>query len=671
MQKISSRTTHAPAAEKTAKTFLWIAAGSAIGILLWIVGSILFQGFVTITESVYPVLPRGEKTVSLSEDGTADAVFVVNDGVRLSEMTARDILDFYRTDKTDWVLSGQDLDVTLFSPARDSRLAAALAGIIGKTEVSLDRGIEYLKSRQEVAATVARTPGAVGVLDTVAGLSLPPGARVIKFPGSAEPSVRFIVNADVPLTELTADIISDLIRGEKDTWSFAGKEAPVTLFSVEVKETLRGVGRIAARGRFLSSAVFTTSEEELLRSVGTTPGAIGFLPAAALAEAESAPGVKAVTVRSLALFASPDVFAIKDNRNLGFISETQFQDIFKGDIKNWMAVGGIDLTLVPVVFKPSTETGRAFNALYFPGAPDAPASALSVDSDRNLVETLVTIPGAVGYGNYFQLFSVPALRTVEVERREVFQNLTFNFLIEPPSKSSKAGGVSTIIINTIFMIILTVLFAAPLGIGAGVYFVEYARQGKLVSTLRFFTETLAGIPSIIYGLFGYILFRQILGLKEGLLSAGLTLTIMILPTIVRTTEEALKAVPRSYREESLALGATLWQTVRRVIIPAASPGILTGIILGVGRAIGETAAVLFTCGSSARSVLDQGINIEMFTKSARVLALHIYLLFREGGGNPRAFQYAFATSAILVIVILIINLLAAQLIRRINRMRKN
>ncbi|MBN2444258.1 MAG: phosphate ABC transporter permease PstA, partial [Spirochaetales bacterium] len=244
---------------------------------------------------------------------------------------------------------------------------------------------------------------------------------------------------------------------------------------------------------------------------------------------------------------------------------------------------------------------------------------------------------------------------VKAERREIKPNISLHFLTEEPAKAGRAGGISSIIINTLLMIILTLLIATPIGIGAAIYLTEYAKQGTLISVLRFFTETLAAIPSIVFGLFGYILFVNYFKWGMGLFSGSLTITIMILPTIIRTAEEAFKAVPREYREESLALGATLWKTIRRVVIPSALPGILTGIILAIGRAVGETAAVLFTLGSSPAMAKD-------IFSSARVLSLHLYILAKEG----ISFERAFATAFILVVIILIVNTSATVLVGKMK-----
>jgi phosphate transport system permease protein len=195
---------------------------------------------------------------------------------------------------------------------------------------------------------------------------------------------------------------------------------------------------------------------------------------------------------------------------------------------------------------------------------------------------------------------------------------------------------------------------------AAIYLTEYARQGPVVRLIRFATETLAGIPSIIFGLFGFIFFVGFLNLGIGLISGTLTVTMMILPTLVRAAEESIKSVPDPYREGSLALGATKWQTITGVVVPAASPGILTGVILGVGRAVGETAAVLFTLGSSYRLV-------DSLTSSARVLSIHLYMLVKEG----LSFERAFATATILMIIVLAVNFSTAHLVGRMNRMGEN
>lgn len=228
-----------------------------------------------------------------------------------------------------------------------------------------------------------------------------------------------------------------------------------------------------------------------------------------------------------------------------------------------------------------------------------------------------------------------------------------NFLFQAPKKAGKEGGISTIIANTIFMIVLTLIFCVPIGLGASIYISEYAGQRRSVTAIKFSIDTLAGIPSIIFGLFGFIFFSNHLKLGVGLLSGSLTLSIMVLPTIIKTSVEAINAVPMSYREGSLALGATKWDTVKRVVLPSALPGILAGVVLAIGRIIGETAALTFTMGTDYRLA-------DSLSSSARVLSTHLYLLTKEG----ISFERAFATANVLIIIILIINMASNRLIKR-------
>jgi phosphate transport system permease protein len=201
--------------------------------------------------------------------------------------------------------------------------------------------------------------------------------------------------------------------------------------------------------------------------------------------------------------------------------------------------------------------------------------------------------------------------------------------------------------------VLALLIATPLGVGTAIFLTEYTRESRITRVIRFGADCLAGIPSIIFGLFGFIFFVTTLQMGWSILSGSLTLAFMILPTIIRTSEEAIKAVPYSYREVSFSLGATRWQMVRKVVVPNALPGIVTGIMLSVGRSIGETAAVIFTAGSSLRlpgSLLD----------SVRTMSVHFYILAREGISN----ENAYGTAAVLVISILSINIISYWIMNR-------
>ncbi|HOJ32740.1 MAG TPA: phosphate ABC transporter permease PstA [Candidatus Hydrogenedentes bacterium] len=222
--------------------------------------------------------------------------------------------------------------------------------------------------------------------------------------------------------------------------------------------------------------------------------------------------------------------------------------------------------------------------------------------------------------------------------------LSFRFLFSNPEDMGRAGGIFPTLVGSVLLPAVALVFAVPLGIGTAVFLTEYTRESKITAAIRFGADCLAGIPSIIFGLFGFIFFVTVLRMGWCILSGGLTLAMMVLPTIIRTTEEAIRAVPYAYREVSFSLGATRWRTVWRVVLPNALPGIVTGIILSLGRSIGETAAVIFTAGSSLRmpsSLFD----------SVRTMSVHFYILAREGISS----ENAYGTAAVLVLAVLMVN----------------
>ncbi len=231
--------------------------------------------------------------------------------------------------------------------------------------------------------------------------------------------------------------------------------------------------------------------------------------------------------------------------------------------------------------------------------------------------------------------------------------VNLQFLFGMPRDMGRAGGILPAIVGTVLLPLVAIAIAMPLGVGTAVYLAEYTRETRLTKVLRFGTDCLAGIPSIIFGLFGFIFFVVMLKMGWCLLSGGLTLAIMILPTIIRTSEEAIRAVPNAYREVSFSLGATRWETVLKVVLPNALPGIVTGVMLGVGRSVGETAAVIFTAGSALR------LPATMFD-SVRTMAVHFYILAREGISA----ENAYGTAAVLIISILLINLATYGMMHR-------
>ncbi len=223
--------------------------------------------------------------------------------------------------------------------------------------------------------------------------------------------------------------------------------------------------------------------------------------------------------------------------------------------------------------------------------------------------------------------------------------------------TSENASMLPSIINTLIMTLLTLLIAVPIGVCSAVYLAEYAKRGsKLVSIIRVTNETLAGIPSIVYGLFGFLAFVIAMGWSYSLISGVLTLAIMVLPTIIRTTEEALIAVPDSYREGSFGLGAGKLRTVFKIIVPTAMPGILSGVILAIGRIVGETAALIFTGGTMPE--VPKGL-----LSSARTLSVHMYCLMSEGLYTDQAY----ATAVVLLVIVVLINWISGRAAKKLSR----
>ena len=226
--------------------------------------------------------------------------------------------------------------------------------------------------------------------------------------------------------------------------------------------------------------------------------------------------------------------------------------------------------------------------------------------------------------------------------------VTWELLSTKPSTLKGTIGILPNLLNTLYIILLTLLIALPLGVGAAIYLTEYATNKTFSRIIEFATEIQAGIPSINYGLVGMLVFKQVLGLGTSLLSGSLTLVIMILPTIIRTTQESLKTVPQSYREGALGLGATKWHMIRTIILPSSMPGIVTGCILSIGRIVGESAALLFTAGSAT---IIAGNIIEAYSRGGGTLSVALYIY----AGERAEFEVAFAIAAILLILVFLLN----------------
>lgn len=241
------------------------------------------------------------------------------------------------------------------------------------------------------------------------------------------------------------------------------------------------------------------------------------------------------------------------------------------------------------------------------------------------------------------------------------RSVNLQFLTTVTSTLNKTVGIAGNIVNTLYIIVITLLIATPVGIGSAIYLNEYAKPGKLVRAIEFTTETLSGIPSIILGMFGMMFFGTGLGLGYSILTGSLTLTLMVLPLITRNTQEALKTVPDSYRSGALGMGATKWYMIRTVLLPSAMPGIITGVILAIGRIVGESAALLFTAGSGYL-LPKSGIGfLKKILESGGTLTIQLYLSMAKA-----EYSTAFGIAAVLLVIVLVINWLTKVLSRKLD-----
>lgn len=240
-------------------------------------------------------------------------------------------------------------------------------------------------------------------------------------------------------------------------------------------------------------------------------------------------------------------------------------------------------------------------------------------------------------------------------------SLSLEFLTTVPSSRTGTMGIAGNIVNTLYIILITLLIATPLGVGSAIYLNEYAKPGRLVKLIEFTTETLSGIPSIIFGLFGMVFFGTTLRFGYSILTGALTLTLMILPLITRNTQESLKTVPDSYRCGALGMGATKWYMIRTILLPSAMPGILTGVILSIGRIVGESAALLFTAGSGfLLPKAGMGL-IHKILESGGTLTIQMYLSMAKA-----QYDAAFGIALVLIIIVFAINYLTKLLSKRFD-----
>lgn len=242
--------------------------------------------------------------------------------------------------------------------------------------------------------------------------------------------------------------------------------------------------------------------------------------------------------------------------------------------------------------------------------------------------------------------------------------ISWEFLTDRPRRNMTEGGIWPALVGTFYVASLTIMISVPVGIGAAIYLNEYAKQGPIIRVIRLSIRNLAGVPSIVYGLFGIAILASTLKLGTGLITSAITLAIMVLPWVITASEEALKSVPRSYREGGLALGATKWQTIRQLVLPSAIPGMATGSILGLARAAGETAPIILTGAAYFLPVLPQKI-----TDQFMALPYHLFILATQHAQTTTVQPIAYGTALVLIMLVILLNM-SAILIRNYYR-RKN
>lgn len=303
----------------------------------------------------------------------------------------------------------------------------------------------------------------------------------------------------------------------------------------------------------------------------------------------------------------------------------------------------------------NTQTMTLTKSSFYTDA-DASSGILTIKKKRTsdmVLKALIYISAAISVSLLLGIISfvfIKGIRTVNMQ-----------FLTTVTSSLKGTVGIAGNIVNTLYIIIITLLIATPIGIGSAIYLNEYAKQGRLVRIIEFTTETLAGIPSIIFGLFGMVFFGNTFGLGYSILTGSLTLTLMILPLITRNTQEALKTVPDSYRCGALGMGAGKWYMIKTILLPSAMPGIITGVILAIGRIVGESAALLFTAGSGyLLPKAGMGL-LDKITQSGGTLTIQLYLSMSKA-----QYDVAFGIAVVLIIIVLIINFLTKFLSKRLD-----
>ncbi len=444
--------------------------------------------------------------------------------------------------------------------------------------------------------------------------------------------IAFIINKSINIDELTTQDIYNIYNNKISHW---GSISDQVIDIIPVASLKSNFSSKIILTTFIKNNEFNNryirienSNEEIINTVNNTPGAIGYLTKEELANLDfkKYPEIKSLKIKSMSILVGKKTLQRSENEIINTLSLNNIEQLLIGK-KDWN-----DLIFKKI--KPNIINYSDYN--------------LNAIKEVEYQEgTIAVVPW-----HSFYKSNAPFLKLYYIKKS---MPLNLNFILSTPRNSGAYGGISYLILNTFYVILLTAIISISIGIGTGIMLAEYTSNKIFYKTISMSVDILSSIPAIIFGLFGLMLFVPIFGM--GILSGAITSSLMILPMIIKTTEEAFKSIPKSYKYASAALGANKTETIIKILLPSSIPGILVGIVLAIGRALGETAVLLFTMGTNLG--LASTLN-----EPARSLTVHLLLLFQEGHLDK-----GFGTASILIIMILLINLISKFLINKLYRIK--
>ena len=444
--------------------------------------------------------------------------------------------------------------------------------------------------------------------------------------------IAFIANKNIKTEEITTQDIYNIYNNKISHWgSISDQNIDIVPISSSRSNIISKVilKNFTKDNKFNNRYVkIVKCNQEMLETVNQTSGAIGYLKKEELEKLDfkKYPEIKLLKINSISILVGKKTLQKSENEIIDILNLNEVKKLLIGKTDwNKLISKNIKLNIIKYSYYDQ--------------------NAIKVVEENE--GTLAVVPWHAFYKN-----DAPFLKLYYIQKS---MPLNLNFILSTPRNSGKYGGISYLILNTFNVILLTAIISISIGIGTGIMLAEYTSNKVLYKTISMSIDILSSIPAIIFGLFGLIFFVPIFGM--GILSGAITSSLMILPMIIKTTEEALKSIPKSYKYGSLALGANKTETIIKILLPAASQGILTGIVLAIGRALGETAVLLFTMGTNLG--LASSLN-----EPSRSLTVHLLLLFQEG-----YLDKGFATASILIIIILLINLTSKFVIHRLYRIK--